>query len=67
MTSRVPVHAGTFAGGMKRFLPAVEAPYGMPLNVLTLRLTNPRTLPAAVSTTTNWVSAADAGVSHLLA
>src|SRR6185295_16220930 len=32
--SRIPVHFTGSAGGMKRFFPAVFAPYGMPLKVL---------------------------------
>src|SRR5262249_3464394 len=45
-----PVHVAAFAAGMNRFAPAVDAPYRMPLNALTLSITNPRTLPAVVST-----------------
>src|ERR1700736_1013321 len=43
---------------MKRFLPAVVPPYGMPLKMLTPSARVPRTLPADVSTTTLPVSAA---------
>src|SRR5438093_2509587 len=32
--SRTPVHRAGSTGGMNRFLPAVVAPYGIPLNVL---------------------------------
>jgi len=35
---------------MKRLRPAVEAPYGMPLKLLTPFAATPRTLPHAVST-----------------
>ncbi len=30
---RTPSHGSSFAGGLKRFAPAVEAAYGMPLKV----------------------------------
>src|SRR5438093_5964786 len=45
---------------MNRFLPAVGAPYGIPLNVLMPCTSTPRTLPNAVSATTKSDSAAHA-------
>jgi hypothetical protein len=39
---------------LKRFSPAVEAPYGMPLKMWTPSRYWPRTLPAVVSTT-DWL------------
>src|SRR5215510_8950917 len=39
---------------MKRLAPAVDAPYGIPLNVLIPFVFRPRTLPNVVSTTTSW-------------
>src|SRR5439155_26683572 len=51
--SRVPAHGAGFVGGMNRFAPAVEAPYGMPLNVLIPFTIRPRTFPKVVSTTTS--------------
>src|SRR5262249_38277450 len=39
---------------MKRLAPAVDAPYGIPLNVLMAFVFRPRTLPNVVSTTTSW-------------
>src|SRR5205823_5373626 len=54
--SRTPVHFATGAGGMKRFRPAVFAPYGMPLKILIPSTSTPRTFPEAVSATT-YVSA----------
>src|SRR5258706_8351617 len=49
--SRVPVHGAGFTGGMKRFVPPVDAPYGMPLNTLTPSMTTPRTFNATGSIT----------------
>src|SRR5579871_5581333 len=43
---------------MKRFLPVVEAPYGMPLKIRTSSTMTPRTLPDDVSATTDSGSAA---------
>ena len=45
----MPVQAAGLTGGMKRFLPLVGAPYGMPLKTLTVSTTTPRTLPLEVS------------------
>src|SRR5262249_55175534 len=51
--SRTPAHGLGFAGGMNRFLPAVDPPYGTPLNTLIPSTLVPRILPAAVSTMTS--------------
>src|SRR6185295_8072411 len=50
--SRTPVHLAGSTGGMKRFLPAVLAPYGMPLKVLMPPASTPRTRPNVVSAST---------------
>src|SRR5687768_7639677 len=50
LTSRTPVHACGLRGGRKRLAPAVDAPYGMPRNVLTPWKKRPRTRPLVVST-----------------
>jgi hypothetical protein len=44
----VSVHGTGFVGGMKRFVPAVVPPYGMPLKMLMPSLAVPRTRPVAV-------------------
>src|ERR1700722_7086258 len=49
---------------MKRFLPAVVPPYGIPLKMLTPSTTVPRTLPADVSTIALPASAALAILSN---
>src|SRR5580658_2426911 len=49
--SRTPPHGAGFRGGMNRFAPAVEAPYGTPLNTLMPSTTAPLILPEVVSTT----------------
>src|SRR5262249_15610831 len=48
--SLIPVQASGRTGGRKRRSPAVEAPYGTPLNALTLSIRRPRIFPAVVST-----------------
>ena len=48
--ARSPVHAAGLRGGMKRFLPDVSAPYGMPRKILIPVFAMPRTRPLAVST-----------------
>lgn len=48
---RIPVQGSGDAGGMKRRTPEVDAPYGTPLKMYTPFRSNPRTLPALVSTT----------------
>jgi hypothetical protein len=53
-------------GGMKRFFPAVDAPYGMPLKTLMPSTTTPRTRPADVVAIALAVSA-DATLSQGLA
>src|SRR5690348_3713674 len=50
MQSRTPDQGVGVFGGMKRFLPPVDAPYGMPLNSLILPLAIPCTFPEVVST-----------------
>src|SRR5262249_57673435 len=55
--SRVSVHGDGFIGARNRFFPAVVAPYGMPLKILTPSSAVPRTLPDAVVETTLPVSA----------
>jgi hypothetical protein len=60
------VQGAGFTGGMNRFFPAVDAPYGMPLKTLMPSVTVPRTRPADVVATTLAVSA-DAIFSHGLA
>src|SRR5712671_1224723 len=62
--SRVPVHGAGFTGGMKRFPPLVDAPYGMPLNTLTPSMTTPRTFPVEVSPIALSRSAALANCNH---
>ena len=48
--SRTPVHGCIFTGGRNRRAPAVDEPYGTPLNAWIFSMTRPRTLPAVVST-----------------
>src|SRR5687768_12657764 len=60
----MPDQPAGFFGGMKRFAPAVEAPYGMPLKTLTSRVTMPRTLPDVDSATTMSPSAAPTSADH---
>src|SRR5271166_5748394 len=43
--SRTPAHFAGSTGAMKRFAPAVLAPYGMPLKTLIPLLSTPRILP----------------------
>src|SRR5262249_56381798 len=62
--SGVGVHATGLRGGMKRFFPAVDAPYGTPLNTFMPSTTRPRIFPADVSTTACPSSAAPTNVSH---
>src|SRR5580700_8408938 len=62
--SRVPVHAAGLTGGMKRFFPLVDAPYGIPLNTFMPSTTTPRTFPADVSTMGFSRSAALTNFSH---
>src|SRR6266545_6215585 len=62
IASRTPAHFAGATGGMKRFLPAVLAPYGMPLNTLIPFASTPRTRPSAVSATTESPSAANTRV-----
>src|SRR5688572_33344351 len=54
--SRTPAHFAGLAGAMKRFFPAVLAPYGTPLNTLIPPTSAPRILPYAVSAVTYLVS-----------
>src|SRR5215510_1418530 len=55
--SRMSVQGTGLIGGMNRFFPAVDAPYGMPLKTLMPSVTVPRTRPADVVATTLSVSA----------
>src|SRR5580765_6146445 len=50
MQLRTPFHGDGFAGAMYRKASAVDAPYGMPLNVRIPLRENPRILPLAIST-----------------
>jgi hypothetical protein len=52
---------------MKRFIPAVEAPYGIPRKVLTPPEVKPRTLPILVFTTGLATGVFVAGVEKLAA
>src|ERR1700722_2925590 len=56
--SRTPVHLAGSAGAMKRFVPAVFAPYGTPLKTLIPLLSTPRILPYVVSAMTYFASCA---------
>src|SRR5580704_459661 len=56
--SRTPDQSAVSAGGMKRFGPAVLAPYGMPLKILMPLWSTPRILPRFVSAMTNSASCA---------
>src|SRR6185503_20714413 len=47
--SRTPFQAAAGLGGIQRFLPPVDAPYGMPLNSQIGPLAMPCTLPLAIS------------------
>src|SRR5579864_8262864 len=49
--SRTPGQGCGLTGGMKRFAPAVDAPYGIPLKTYTPLWLTPRTLPWMVSAT----------------
>src|SRR3954465_4725062 len=49
--SRTPVHGATGVGGRTRRAPAVDAPYGTPLNAWTRSISSPRIRPAFVVTT----------------
>src|SRR5262245_10901592 len=51
--SRTAVHLAGATGGMNLFLPAVLAPYGMPLKILIPATSVPRTRPYAVSAVTD--------------
>jgi hypothetical protein len=53
MQVRAPVHGAGLRGGMKRFLPPVSAPYGMPRKILMPVFAMPRTTPVDVSTSKN--------------
>jgi hypothetical protein len=50
-------HGVGFTGGMNLFVPAVVAPYGIPLKTLMPSSTTPRTFPADVAATTVSASA----------
>ena len=52
MASRTPLQDSGFTGGMKRFLPDVGPPYGMPLKTRMPSERTPRTWPLAVSAMT---------------
>src|SRR5690242_18471352 len=56
--SRTAVHFSGSFGGRNRFVPAVLAPYGIPLKVLMPWLSTPRTFPKLVSATTYLASCA---------
>src|SRR5262252_4874978 len=53
MQLRAPVHGAGLRGGMKRLLPPVSAPYGMPRKILIPVFAMPRTTPVDVSTSKN--------------
>src|SRR5262249_31077938 len=56
--SRTPAQEFGLTGGMKRFAPAVDAPYGIPLKTYTPLSLTPRTLPWMVSATGSFFDAA---------
>jgi hypothetical protein len=65
--SRTPAQGSGLLGNMKRSMPAVVAPYGIPWKVLTPPETKPRTLRALVCTTGFATDVLVTGVSRLAA